>query len=264
MHVLALLLALPPFAWPAGRRAAVVLTYDDALRSQLEVAVAQLDAAGLKGTFFLQGDRVGPAEEARWREAGRHGHELGNHTMHHPCPAGMVPGQGHTVDTYDAAALLKEIAAMNDRLALIDGPRTRTLSYPCSQTLVGGGRDYVDALRRSGVIAYARTGGDPHTSVVADPRGLDLLRVPSNGPIDHPGGAQLVAWAERVRAAGGLGVLQFHGVGGDYLEVSAEAHQELVAFLRAHPDIWVAPFQEVMDYVARQRAAPAAPGTAPR
>ena len=64
----------------------------------------------------------------------------------------------------------------------------------------------------------------------------------------------LIAYVERVRAARGLGVLQFHGVGGDYLEVSAEAHQALLDHLRKHPEIWVATFQEVMDYaVARSR-----------
>ena len=40
-------------SWPQGKHAAIVLTYDDALNSQLEVAVPQLNQARLKGTFFL-------------------------------------------------------------------------------------------------------------------------------------------------------------------------------------------------------------------
>jgi len=50
-----------------------------------------------------------------------------------------------------------------------------------------------------------------------------------------------------VQAKGGLGVFMFHGVGGDYLTNSAEAHQGLLNYLKAHPEIWVAPFQTVMD-----------------
>jgi len=65
----------------------------------------------------------------------------------------------------------------------------------------------------------------------------------------------LIAYVERVRAAGGLGVLQFHGVGGDYLEVSAQAHQQLLDHLKRNPDIWVAPFQQVMDHVTKAGAA---------
>lgn len=52
-----------------------------------------------------------------------------------------------------------------------------------------------------------------------------------------------------VREAHGLGVLQFHGVGGQYLSVSADAHAKLLAHLVTHPDVWVAPFGEVMDHV---------------
>jgi peptidoglycan/xylan/chitin deacetylase (PgdA/CDA1 family) len=68
------------FAWPKGKRAAIVLTYDDAMPSQLAVAIPQLDAAGLKGTFFLDADSLTPAEILRWRGAARRGHELGNHS----------------------------------------------------------------------------------------------------------------------------------------------------------------------------------------
>jgi hypothetical protein len=39
----------PAMKWPDGNRAAMVLTYDDALRSHLDVALPQLDSAGFKG-----------------------------------------------------------------------------------------------------------------------------------------------------------------------------------------------------------------------
>src|SRR5687767_15529074 len=38
--------------WPNGARAVIVLTYDDALTSQLDHAIPVLDEAGFKGTFF--------------------------------------------------------------------------------------------------------------------------------------------------------------------------------------------------------------------
>jgi peptidoglycan/xylan/chitin deacetylase (PgdA/CDA1 family) len=236
--------------WSAeGRKCAIVLTYDDALRSQLEIAIPQLEAANLRGTFFLDGDLT-PDDMRRWREVAMRGHELGNHSLFHPCPRAMLPERSnYWTEHYDAPRMLEEIAAMNNVLFGIDGRTARTYSVPCSQTLVGK-VDYVDALRGSGLVRFARTGGDQWTSVVTDWRTLDLMRVPSHGPVNEPSGAELIAYVERVRAAGGLGVLQFHGVGGDYLKVSAQAHQQLVDHLRAHPDVWVATFQEVMDYVA--------------
>ncbi len=85
---------------------------------------------------------------------------------------------------------------------------------------------------------------------MTEPARLDVFQVPSYGPVDKPGAAELIAYVERVRAARGLGVLQFHGVGGDYLEVTADSHAALLRHLRQSPDIWVGTFQEVMDYVA--------------
>ena len=72
--------------WPNGAKAAV-LTYDDALTSQLDNAVPALDAVGFKGTFFLAGPKL--ADIARWRAAAAEGHELANHTIFHACPASV-------------------------------------------------------------------------------------------------------------------------------------------------------------------------------
>jgi peptidoglycan-N-acetylglucosamine deacetylase len=244
--------ALPAQAqiqWPDGKTAAIALTYDDALHSQLRFVVPQLAEAGFKGTFFLEGANVSPADMRRWREVQRAGHELGNHSLFHPCPKAMLPERKqYYAENYDAPRMLDEIRLMNDILFGIDGQESRTYSVPCSQMLMGGS-DYTDALRHSGLVKYVRNGGDQFKSVVTDFAVLDVFNVPSWGPVDDPDGPQLVAYAQRVATAHGLGVFQFHGVGGDYLSVSADAHQQLVKFLKAHPEIWVGTFQQVLDYV---------------
>jgi hypothetical protein len=57
----------------------------------------------------------------------------------------------------------------------------------------------------------------------------------------------MIRWVENTRRTGRAGVIVFHGVGGDYLSVSGEAHQQLVAYLKAHErEIWTATFSEVM------------------
>lgn len=238
--------------WPAGKRAAIVLTYDDALTSQLEIAIPQLNEARLKGTFFLDGD-ITPKQMIAWRAVARDGHELGNHSVFHPCPRAFFEDREHyATENYDPRTMLAEISVMNNVLFGIDGKDVRTYAYPCSQHIVGGA-DYTEALRRSATIRYARTGGDPYTAVVSEPRRLDEYRVPSWGFVDKPDGAQLIAFVKRVQENRGLGVLQFHGVGGDYLEVSAQAHRELLRYLTEHPDIWVDTFQTVVGHVVATR-----------
>ena len=241
----------PGMSWPDGARAAIVLTYDDALLSQLDIAIPQLDAAGLRGTFFLKGT-LAPASLPRWRAAAAAGHELGNHSIYHPCPAASYPAEPqYHAENYSVATMVREIGVMNTMLLAIDGRTERNYSVPCSQTLVGG-EDYVEALRGSGLIRFVRTGGTGD-GVIADPAALDPMRVPSRSFIEINDSEDLIGFVEAVRRAGGLGIFMFHGVGGDYLNVSAEAHQALVRYLAEHrQEIWVAPFGEVMAHVTAQ------------
>jgi peptidoglycan/xylan/chitin deacetylase (PgdA/CDA1 family) len=239
-----------PFDWPGARKAAIVLTYDDALRSHLDIAAPQLEAVGLRGTFFLNGT-LAAADVPLWRGLSRAGHELGNHSMFHPCPrdAFAMEPQFQT-EGYSTAGMLREIGVMNTFLFAIDGLRERTYSVPCSISLAGG-KDYTDALRASGLIRYVRT-GVPSGGVISDPNDLDPYRVPSRSFPETATASDLIAYVEEVQRAGGLGVFMFHGVGGDYLTVSSEAHQGLLNYLKAHEaEIWVAPFQEVMARATR-------------
>lgn len=223
-----------PAAQPwQGHQAAIALTYDDALQSQLDIAIPQLDAAGLKGTFFLMGRQVGD-QVPRWKAAAGEGHELGNHTVNHPCARGTydMPAQ-YTSEAYDVGVLLTETGVMNGFLQAMDGRTSHSFATPCDQNLVGG-KDYLGPLRAAHLVSYIR-----------DARVMPKM-VSYVGFVDRSG-AEMIAWVEEVVGKGGAGVIVFHGVGGDYLNVSADAHRQLVEYLKAHErDIWVAPFSDVL------------------
>jgi peptidoglycan/xylan/chitin deacetylase (PgdA/CDA1 family) len=230
--------------WPGHKKAAIVLTYDDALTSQLNVAVPQLKAAHFKATFFLTGD-IDAQTIPKWRAISKKGFELGNHTIFHPCLS--TDDNPVASDNYTPHSIILEIDAMNRFLFAVDGKNTRTYAYPCAETTVGG-KDYVDTLRKYGLVKYARIGGDTD-AIVTDVRHLDLLQVPSYGLEDNTPAANLIAYVKRVQQTGGLGVIMFHGIGGDYITTSAAAHQQLLDYLKAHKkEIWVTTFQEAMDY----------------
>jgi len=129
--------ATPKFSWPDGRQAAIVLTYDDAITaSDLTVAAPQLDRAGLKGTFFLMGKAVRAEDVPRWRALAASGHELGNHTVNHPCRRGTydMPPQYNT-ESYSVGVLLTEIGAMNALLTALDGRPSHAFAVPCGHTV---------------------------------------------------------------------------------------------------------------------------------
>ena len=233
--------------WPNHKKAVIVLTYDDALVSQLDNAVPQLEAAHLTATFFLTGD-IDSQTIPRWRALSKKGFELGNHTIFHPCLS-TDDNPVHS-DNYTPYSIILEIEDMNHFLFAVDGKNQRTYAYPCTETTVGG-KDYVDTLRKYGLVKYARVGGDTD-AVITDFKHLDRLQVPSYGLEDGTSGAQLIAFVKKVAQRGGMGVIMLHGIGGDYITTSKEAHQQLVTYLKEHRDaIWVATFQQAMDYAMK-------------
>lgn len=253
--VLVLAFAAPAWAqpgsgpWPGGQKAAIALTYDDALPSQLDIAIPQLEAAGFKGTFFLIGREI-KGNLVRWQAASAKGHELGNHTVTHACPKALfeMPPQ-YMSENSSVPVLLSEIQTMNNLLQAIDGRTDHAYATPCGQTLMGG-QDYLPALRTAGLTRYVRAAGEPGTPGQA----IDPFNVPSHFFGVGDSGAKMIAYVDALRKRGGVAVIGFHGVGGDYLEVTAEAHRELLAYLKAHEsEIWVGRFTEVMDRAMKKR-----------
>lgn len=239
------LMAQPRFVWPDGRRAAITLTYDDAIpASDLDVAIPQLDKAGVKGTFFLMGKAMRPEDAPRWQAAAASGHELGNHTVNHPCLRGTfdMPAQ-YNSESYSVDVLLAEIRTMNTLLTALDGRKEHAFATPCGHTTAGG-QDYIAPLVASGLVTSIRDA----TTMPAAPGGPKVLGEGFVGA----SGADMIAWVKKVEDAGGLGVVVFHGVGGDYLSVTAEAHQQLLDYLAAHRDrVWTTTYSEALAYVTR-------------
>jgi peptidoglycan-N-acetylglucosamine deacetylase len=67
----------------------------------------------------------------------------------------------------------------------------------------------------------------------------------------------LIGFVRRVEETGGMGVIMFHGIGGDYITTSAAVHQELLDYLKKNSTtIWVPTFQQAMDYVVQQLSLP--------
>jgi hypothetical protein len=89
--------------------------------------------------------------------------------------------------------------------------------------------------------------------VITDFKHLNPLLVPSYGLEDNTTGEQLIAFVKKVEQRGGMGIFMFHGIGGDYITTPTESHQQLLTYLKKHKkEIWVATFQQAMDYVMQQ------------
>lgn len=236
------------FEWPDGAIAAVSLAYDDAVASHLDHAIPDLDRHRLKGTFYLTlASETLELRQQEWRAAAARGHELGNHSLFHPC---AKSGDGrewvkpwNDLDQIPAEAMAERIRLANLMLMSLDGRTERTFTPPCGD-LEAGGMDYVELVKPM-FVAIKATGD----SAIPDMLTLDPYAVPVEGPVGVDG-AHLVALVEEAGRRGTMVNFTFHGIGGDYLSVSREAHAELLQFLADNRDrYWTDTFLNIMHYV---------------
>ncbi len=237
-----------PFKWPNGARAAVSLAYDDALDSHLDIVIPALDRHGFRGSFYLVMSRepVGRRLE-EWRAAAAAGHELGNHSLYHQCSASKPDRAwvqpGRDLDRVPAAEMVEDIHLANAFLFAIDGREERTFTAPCGD-VEASGENYVELIKQDFIAVKAGPGGVPPTMETLDPYAVGVF-----APVGVSG-EELIGMVMEAAETGTMANLTFHGVGGDYLSVSAEAHEQLLEHLAANPEIyWVDTFLNIMSHV---------------
>ena len=239
--------------WPAGKKAAIMLTYDDGLQSQLQNVVPALNEHNFKGTFFLMGYYLDAKDLSQWREVSQQGHELGNHSIYHPCneaQADTLSSHCRALNCYTVEEMLNEIKIMNTFLSAIDGKSQHSYAYPCGQYKAGG-HDYGTPMISQGICTFARMSDSEE--IITSPSQLMPNNVPSYTALPGYKAEQLTSYIEKVLASGGAGVILFHGIGGDWISVDVEEHQKMIDFLASHSEIWVGTFSDVLSYIQQQK-----------
>ena len=239
--------------WPDGCEGAVSLTFDDGMTSQLQVAIPMLNEHGLAGTFYLnpRGDnwqeRLQP-----WREVARAGHEIGNHTMAHPCTrAFRESSEPFGLEALTLEELEADIVETDRRLREgIPEQRERSFCYPCYQDHVGEGesrQSYVPVIARHFIAARAKGEVSNH------PASCTLHHL-SSYPVERSWGPTLVGLAERAAMQGRWTILTFHGVHQGHLSVADVDFRELCLHLQRHRErIWTAPLVTVAQRIREWR-----------
>jgi peptidoglycan/xylan/chitin deacetylase (PgdA/CDA1 family) len=241
------------FPWLENCRGAVSLTFDDGMTSQLQLAIPMLNDHGLRGTFYVnpRGDNW-QERMAPWNEAARAGHEIGNHTMAHPCSrAFRDSSELGALESLTSAELEADVVEAERRLnSAILTQKERSFCYPCYQDFVGEGgarQSYVPVIARHFIAARAK-------GEVANHPATCTLHHLSSWPAERCWGATLVGLAERAATQGRWTILTFHGINQGHLSVSEVDLKELLDHLSAHRErIWTAPVIEVAHSITAWR-----------
>lgn len=218
----------PPTVWPEGKKAAFYLSFDDACPSQITNVFPRLEKYRIPATFYVCPQwPLFKEHERDWTTTNRYV-TLGNHTYTH----GKIA---------DAQAFEKELVDCNREILRVGAdkrwPRTIAFGVP--------GAESVHQL-------CAIT--DAELAAVYERQHV-VQRLPYNGyPTSCTTVAEMETYIDAIIAAGEVGHLDFHGVGGDWLDPGLDYFEAVLKKLDARrDDLWLAPFTEI--HAWRQKAA---------
>jgi peptidoglycan/xylan/chitin deacetylase (PgdA/CDA1 family) len=210
--------------WPDGAQAALSITFDDARASQPRVAFPLLERLDVRATFFVLPEPV-QRERAAWQEAVAAGHEIGNHTVSHPCSANFPWSRAHALESLTVEELAAEVDDAERRIEDALGVTPSVFAYPCGQTFVGRGRETQSLVP---FVAERFLAGRTFNDIVANaPVHCDLAQVAARD-VDHLELAQVAPYLEAAVADRAWLV-----VGGHEVSHGLEAESIQVATLEA-------------------------------
>jgi len=235
-----------------NKKACVVLTYDDATDGHLDYALPVLDSLNLKVTFYIPGHSHCLYERMdEWKAVAEEGHELGNHTIHHPCHGKSLGRKwvspNHDLDDYSVQQFIDEVRIQNTLLRAMDGKTKRTFAYTCGDLTVAG-TDISTYMKDYFLAARDVQPGLNYPGKV-DLFKLKIFSVHNQNP------KVLEAEVEKAKKEGALLIFLFHGVGeGIPFSATYENHKEFVEYLKKNEkDIWIAPMVEVAKFVKEKQ-----------
>ena len=241
------------FRWPEGKRVAVSLSFDDARASQINVGLDVIDPTGVKVTFFVNpGEEVFRSKLDGWKRAVASGHEIGNHTVNHPC-TGNFPWSFHNaLENYTLEQISQQLDDSNTQILQLLGVHAATFAYPCGQKYVGRGpelKSYVPLIGQKFLV-----GRGYMDEYYNDPVFCDLAQA-SGVALDDMDYIDMVRHIRKAATQGGWLIFVGHDIGQKGFQVTDTI--ALAALCKYMQDpangVWVDTVKNIGEYVIKKR-----------
>ncbi len=248
----------PGFHWPDGKTFALSLSFDDARESQVDNVLPVLDKHGVKATFFL----VPSLAEKRldgWKRAVVAGHEIGNHSLHHPCSLNYRFPADNALENYSLEMMRGELVGTNQWIKDKLNVTASLFAYPCGQTFVGHGHDtqsYVPLVADAFIVGRGFFIMDaPLITPLIDPVHSDLAQL-TGISMDNKSFDQVLPLLQQASVDKSWVVLVGHDVGPSGAQTTRPLMLEQLIEYAQDPKngIWLAPVGVVTKYVQAHRA----------
>ncbi len=251
VHGFALRAQDKPFAWPDGKTVAISLTFDDGRFSQVEGGTALLDEFKTKATFYVVPSAVEHRLEG-WRKAVASGHEIGNHSLHHPCSGNFPWSREKAIENYSIKQMNDELVASNKEIQKLLGVTPKVFAYPCGQKFVGRGKDTKSTVPV--VATLFQSGRGWRDEGPNDPQFCDFAQL-TGMESDGNDFEEILTLINQAKANHHWLVLAGHEMGEDGAQTTRLSMLRKLLVYASDPanGIWIAPVGTVSDYIEARR-----------
>lgn len=239
------------FPWKDGKRCAVSLTFDDARRSQTSVGMKFLRKHNVKATFYIMPGATRRRVEL-WKEMVADGHEIGNHTMSHPCSGNAPFSRRNPLEAFTLEKMESELDEANRLITEMFGVPVLSFAYPCGHSFVGRGtevKSYVPLIAKKFM-----TGRDWLGENTNDPWFCDMAQL-QGVESDNKTYEDLLTWVQNAERDGRWLVLAGHEIGteGNQTTLVPELEKLFAYLFDEENNIWVDTVGNVAQHVLEVR-----------
>ncbi len=239
------------FEWPEGKKMGLSLTFDDARLSQIDYGIPLLDQYGVKATFYVSPENLIQRLEG-WKEAVSIGHDIGNHTLLHPCSGNFAWSRHKALEDYTLDAMRTELDSASDFLNETLGIHPLSFAFPCGQTFVGKGvqtKSYIPlvaSLFESGRSWLDEGPNDPAYCDMSQLTGMEL---------DGKSIEQIISLIESAKATGQWLVLAGHEMNTEGRQTSILSTIEAICQYASDPSngVWIDNVHNIASYIREKR-----------
>ncbi len=243
------------FQWPDGKKMAISLTFDDARLSQIDKGIPVMDKYDVKGTFYLSPENIGKKLDG-WKKAISNGHEIGNHSLLHPCTGNFSWSRHKAIENYTLLDMGKELDSASQLIEKMLGVKPVSFAYPCGQTYIGRSlqtHSYVPLIAARFITGRTWLDEGPN-----DPVFCDLAQL-TGMELDGKSFQQVKSLIEAAKAKGSWLILAGHEMNENGSQTTYLSTLDSLCRYALDPEneIWIDNIKNIANYVREKRGMPA-------
>ena len=240
------------FKWPEDKHGAISVTFDDARLSQIDTGIPILDEYNAKATFYVL---IAPMKKRLdgWKKAVANGHEIGNHSLNHPCSGNFTFSREKALENYTLNKMHYELVEANNIIEQLLDVKPVSFAYPCGQKYVGRGintRSYIPVVAENFLTGRGwmdEWSNDPAFCDMAQLMGVEL---------DGKNFEQAKQWIDKTTSNGGWLIFCGHEIGEGGRQTTLSSTLKALCEYAQDPanGLWLDNVETIANYIVKQRA----------